>query len=520
MIPVRLHTFILISLFSGIIASAQSILLVRPGDLKFNSEYEKEAFTNLQNNKADYLSLFLAVSPSTDKELAEKVNQMIILESDRINDKKFGKKTDEKKVKSIYEWVNKDILYIYKEQALFRDIFSTGNFNCLTASAYYGFMFTNLGIGFEFRESSNHVHPVAFPNTLQIKVETTDPVFGFQYFDTKIKAQFVNYLLSSKVISKEEVAASSIDLIFNKYYFPESSIGMRELAGLQYLNDALNNFGQDNFTYAFDQIQKAYFLYPSDKISTVMLFLLSRCLAETNYKNVEDASLLVYASRYVGNVLDKGTFISEFYALTDKVLLQRSQAELYDSIFEFLMKQMDEGEARKAVELEYYYQKGELLMTTFRVKEALSYFEKALLLEPNNLDIQTNTVKSLAFSFGTASNQEIVSTIENFVLNFPVMQTNESFLSLQMLGYLQLAEEKFDFEKAAEGEILLKKFENLFHLHPGISIQYEKVSDAYSSAAVYYFKRNDIVTARNYLNRGLLVSPENYQLMYRLRALE
>jgi hypothetical protein len=351
-------------------------------------------------------------------------------------------------------------------------------------------------------------------------VETTDPVFGFQYFDSKLKIQFVNYLLNSKIISREEADSTTTDNIFNKYYFPESSIGMKELAGLQYLNDAFYNYGRDKFVYAFRQIQKAYFLYPSKRVSTVMLFLLSRCLAETKYNNADDALYLVFASRFVGKDLDKRNFIGEYRSMTDEVLFRRSQTELFDQISNFLINAIDVEEVRKAIEMEYHYQKGALLLTTYHIKEALTNFEKALLIEPENLDLQTLTVKSLAFSFASSSNQEIVSSLEKFEQQFPMMQANESFISIQMIGYLQFGEEKFDFEQPAEGEILLKKFENLYQLHPGISIQYEKVGDAYSAAAVYYFKRNDKVTARSYLNRGLLISPENYQLMYRLRALE
>jgi tetratricopeptide (TPR) repeat protein len=510
--------FLLFSL--GCEASAQSSVLVRFNDLKFNSEFEKDAFTIFENGTPDYLRLFLAVSPSSDEELFKLVNQKILSVTETLNDRKFEKLRDEKKVGKVYEKVNGDILNRYEEKVLFPVIFSSGNFNCLTASAYYGFMFTNLGIDFEFKETSSHVHPVAFPKTLQIKVETTDPINGFQYFDTKLKVQFVNYLEDSKIISKEDVRNSSLDDIFNKYYFPESSIGMRELAGLQYLNDAFYNYGQEKFEIAFWQCQKAYYLYPSIRISTVMLFLLSQCIAVVDYKELEDVSYLAFASRFVGNEVKKEDIINQFYSLTRVVFLERSQTALYDEMFTYLIKLIGKEDVRKAIEKEYYFQKGKFLMTTFQVKEALSDFEKALAIEPENLELQAYTVQSLAYLFTTLSNQKIVNSTEEFARRFPRMQMNEGFISLQMIGYLKFSEENFDFEKPDDGEVLLMKFENLFHLHPEISIQYENVGDAYSAAAVYYFKRNNIKTARSYLNRGLAISPENYQLMYRLRALE
>jgi len=520
MIPFRVIRFIGILLFTGSFAFAQNSLLVKFNDLKFNSDFEKEAFMELQSGKSDYLKLFLGISPAMNQELFNQIDLKIKSESDRIRAKKFDKLKDEKKISLIYTIVNDEVLSRYEEKILFPDIFKTGNFNCLTASAYYGFLFTDLNVGFDFRETMNHVHPVAYPSTLQIKVETTDPLNGFQYFDSKLKLQFVGYLINAKIISKEEAKNTTIDSIFNKFYFPESSIGLKELAGLQYLNDALYRFGDGSFDQSFIQIQKAYYLYPSNRVSTLMLFLLSGCISEQDYKEVEDVSYIALASRFIGNNLDEKLLLSEFASLTEEVLVSRSQTVLYDQMFDTLMNSIDEGNTKISIETQYHFQKGRVLMSTFRIKEALAHFEKALSLQPENLELQTLTVQSLAYSFSTASNQEIVKNIEDFELRFPLMQTNEGFISLQMIGYLQLGEEKFDFEKPAEGELLLKKFENLFRLHPGISIQYEKVGDAYSAAAVYYFKRNNKISAKAWLNRGLVISPENYQLMYRLRALD
>lgn len=520
MTPFRIHFSLLLLLLLPNLTSAQNQVFVRFDDLKFNSEFERTAFSDIQKGQTDFLPVFLAVSPLSDSatylESARKINQ----EAAKIQSKKFLRLKDEKKVSLIYDRVNEDILKLYEEKVLFTDVLSSGRFNCLTASAFYGFLFSQLGIEFEIRETSNHVHPVAFPQTLQIKVETTDPVNGYKYFDARLKNQFVNYLLTSKIISKDEAGSSSIDNIFNKYYFPESSIGMKELAGLQYLNDALYFFGRENFEESLKQIQKAYFLYPSDRISTVMLFILSRNLNEARFSSVEEASLLVYTARYVGRMLDEKAFINEFLIMTEKVLAERSQVELYDQICEYLISSLDSENVRKSIQLEYNYQKGLLMFNTFRIKDALGYFEEALKIKPEDINIQTLTLKCLALSFGSASNQETLNILENIGGRFPVLEKNESFVALLMLAYLQLGEEKFDFEKPLEGELLLKEFEKLFIEHPGIGIQYEEVGKAYSAAAAYYFRRNEKRVAGDYLKRGLEIAPGNYQLMYRLRAIE
>jgi hypothetical protein len=94
MIPFRLHTSVITFLLSGQIVMAQSPALVRFNDLYFNSEFEKNTFTDFQNGKSDYLALFLAVSQSSDKELLEQANQKLRLETDKINYKKFPRLKD------------------------------------------------------------------------------------------------------------------------------------------------------------------------------------------------------------------------------------------------------------------------------------------------------------------------------------------------------------------------------------------------------------------------------------------
>jgi len=520
MAPLQIIFIAPLLFLSGFFTLAQNPSLVRFEDLTFYSEFEKKAFQEFQGSENDYLRLFLAVSPAADENTFNQTIGQISRQVEMIRFKKYDKLKNEKKVERSYELVNGDVLKRYQEVTLFPEILSKGDFNCLTASAYYGLVFSRLGIEFEFIANSNHVHPVAFPRTLQIKVETTDPLYGFQYFDDKLKSQFVNYLLTSKVINRDDLTNASNEDIFNKYYFPSSGIGLKELAGLQYLNDAFYNFSRENFSHAFKQSLKSYYLYPSDQASTVILFLLSRCISETDYKTVEDVSYLAFASRFVGEGLRKEDFTSEFNKLTEAVLIQKSQTALYDQMYAYLIERIDSGEVHDAVEMYYCLNKGKTFLTTFRIKEALLYFEKALLIEPESIEIQSYAVQSLALSFSTAPSQEVVNNLENFELRFPVMQTNQAFITLQMLGYLRLGEEKFDFNKPSEGEALIKKFENLFHLHSGTSIDYETVGNAYSAAAVYYFKRENTAMARSYLNRGLRISPDNYKLIYRLRALE
>lgn len=234
-------------IFYSVSAFSQQDSVVKFSDLKFYSYLEEQAFHNFKEGKPDFLTLLLGIDPGVDSVQLSVFKNELEKATKNLMNRKFERSREDKKVEKVYEFVSTSILNKYKEETLFPDVFNSGRFNCLTASAYYGLIFLNLHINFAFEEKSDHIHPIAYPQTLQISIEPTNLQNGYQYFDLHLKTQFVNYLLNSNLVSKEEYKELTVDQIFNKFYFPDKRVGMLELTGLQYLNDALFNFKDGYF---------------------------------------------------------------------------------------------------------------------------------------------------------------------------------------------------------------------------------------------------------------------------------
>jgi hypothetical protein len=293
-------TILLAFIFCGLAAGQQERQdVVRFDELKYNSYFEQLTFMEYHEGERDYLKLLLAVDPAANTNRYEVTRRELQLELNSFRNRKFEKAKPEKKIALIYEDVNSTVLKKYQENVIFPDIFSKGIFNCLTASAYYGLLLDSLEIPYDFRETFNHVHPVAYPKIDRITIETTDPVSGIQYFDEKLKVRFVNYLLDSKRISRDDYEKSSVDELFNSYYLPGKSVGLEELTGLQYMNVALQMFVKDHYEDAFEQIKKAYYIYPSSKVLAVLQFILNSTLYESDFKNFNEANYIIYLSRLI-----------------------------------------------------------------------------------------------------------------------------------------------------------------------------------------------------------------------------
>jgi tetratricopeptide (TPR) repeat protein len=493
--------------------------IVRFEDLYFYSYFEEAAFYNFSRDSKDMLMLFAAIDPDVNEKIFTEFKKDLQQELARLRSRKFLRAKPEKQVGLIYNYVNTQVLTRYQEKILFPHLFVNGTFNCLTASAYYGFLLDTLGIPYYFMETYDHVHPVAFPGQKQIKIETTDRITGIQYYDDKLKEKFVNYLLQAGRITREEYYAKSTEDLFNEYFLPQTNIGLTELAGLHYMNDALYRFDAGHYQEAFQQIKKAYYIYPSERMLTLFQFILANTLGETEFTNEAYAQLLVYVSRLPEERINTDEIGLSFAILTERVLFNSSLMDYYDTFFTYLDEHMQEGKVKDIISFYYYFLRGKSFLAQYMFRDGLEFFIKAYNYNPENLELQSLLISSLAATFENTPGQKLIDQLENYAEELPLIAQNGMFISMQMTAYLVVVEQCFDFEDPEKGLIYLKKFEKLYTNNKGVEIDHQQVGDAYSAAAVYYFKKNQMAKARQYLNRGLEISPDNYELLYRLRSI-
>ncbi len=494
--------------------------IVKYEDLSFYSYFEELAFYKFSEGDDNMLRLFVAIDPDVDEKIYEGFQKDLSGELNRIKTRRFHRVKKEKKVRMLYDYVNIQVLTRYKEKILFPHLFVNGTFNCLTASAFYGFLLDSLGIEYHFRESYNHVHPVAFIGDEQIKIETTDRLSGLQYYDDNLKNKFVNYLLENDIITKDQYYSKSTEELFNEYFFPRSSINLKELAGLHYMNDALYKFDAENYRAALEQIKKAWFIYPSDRMLTIFQFILANTMSVADYDDLEDAELFVYLSRMPPEHINPEEIGSGFAIITDRLLFNSSHKDFYDDLYDFLDENMEDGEIKDIISFQYYFYRGRSFVAQYMFRDGLEYFIRAYEYNPYNLELQSLLISTIAATFENTPGEQLVQRLENYSREMPVLAENGMFISLQMMAYLVVIEQYFDFDMPDEGMESMLKFEELYEANAGVEIDYELLGDAYSSAAVYYFKQYNKQKAIKFLERGLEIAPENYELRYRLRSIE
>jgi|WetSurMetagenome_2_1015567.scaffolds.fasta_scaffold32081_4 hypothetical protein len=141
-----------------------------PDSTLYTSDFERSAFTkHLQSAPLDTIDLFVALDYRPDQ-AAVKIRKFS--EELKLQMREYPLS---KKLKTIFKSVHQKFLTKYSEEAFFNDIFVSGDYNCLTTSALYAFVLSELNIKYLIKQTPNHVYLVADPDQSCFLIETTLP---------------------------------------------------------------------------------------------------------------------------------------------------------------------------------------------------------------------------------------------------------------------------------------------------------------------------------------------------------
>jgi len=506
--------------------SSLSDSIVRFSEIVYNSKLEEEALKNyFLQNENNYVDIFLSVTPGIDKLKAETVTGRISQSVSAVNNAPEAKKGIEKKAQFIFKHVHDNYLKKYELDNRFNHIFETGAYNCVSASALYAVMFEALGMPYAIKETPTHVYLVAYPSTYAIRVETTDPVFGYYQFSEQYKSKYITNLKQQKLISEEEFNAANTEELFNRYYFNDTTITLSQLVALQYVNDALFKMEKKEFKEAYRQLEKAYLFYPSPRVSYTLIFAAANVLAENEFNDVSNADYLVKLSRFLSNseyshIVSRDELSNEFARFTDKMLLENYRPALYDSVYHKLKTGIKDSTLLQEISFLYNFHYGQALIMQMQTSKSLQYLEKAYSLKPNHLQAQTFLVGAIANKIDNLGSIEaIISAITRYKNDFPDLSGNDMFNSLTMNMYIAAGGYYFSEGKQLIAEEYLDKFEKMFAEKAGVLINEELVGNSYSEAASYYFKKGNYPKTKSVLRKGLEYAPDNYKLKKRLEMM-
>jgi tetratricopeptide (TPR) repeat protein len=501
---------------------AQSVdSLVRFNELTFYSEFERETFLKFQKRDVDLFALLMSngnlLSDEKVKEGREKFYRYVAA----VGNETAGKKT-EKRVKVIYDNLHNKFLTKYELKNRFEEIFYNGYYNCVSATALYALAFEELKIPYSIKEEPTHVYIVAYPNGERIILETTSPLGGYYSLSDDFKQNYIRKLKDQKLISAQEYATQDGKLLFDKYYFGQNTeVSLQQLAGIQYLNDAIYKADDKKPDESFRQLEKAYLLYPSERIANLLFYTGLQSFEAHKEKDSTHAVMLSKLSRYTSQGVDPEMILGEFGRVTQDLLFSAGKKKQYEQYYRILDRSITHEKIKSDLAYYYQYENGHLLYTQGKYKDALPYFEKTLTLKPENLELQGIFLSTMAQTFNAKKNNlEIIKQLDDYNTRFTTLQANNHFNSMRATAYLLQFNMSYSMDKISEGDKYRTLFETVSNKYPDATIDANLIGQSYSNAAVYYYRKGQVSKARQLLATGLKYAPDNYELITRQRMIK
>ncbi len=508
-----LATIVVISLtVTKTIAISDSLTFIT-----YKSDFEKKVFDSL--SVAQPLDLLLAISGDMNDLKANKIKSSIEQYALELAKNKAKTSNQVKKVQKIFKLTHAEYLSKYTEISNFNKIFTISEYNCVSATALYSLIFEEMNIPFQIKMAPTHVYSVAYPGTKDIIVESTAPKSGYYYpTDNDISAS-IKELISLKYISQEEVDSLGSRKVYNNFFFEVEDINLRELASLQYYNEAISHINNQDFDNALNSSLKCQKIYPSDKNDFLVLSILNYKVTGLTFTKLDE---MKYIALYCQQAkVEKNTF-SELYQLSIKnSLFVDNNKKLFDKSYAYLRNRIKDSALIHELNRIYYVSCAEYYYRTSRVNKTLKYADTAYQYDTSSFFLQQVIAESIVRRLSTDQAYfHSINGLKSLENQYPFLLENSLFQSMRLSMHAAKAYEAFRDKKMDQGLYELDSIEFIFSRFTEDLILVETtIVEAYGKGGMAFYKKNNPKKGLEIIERGLAMYPYSEYLYERLNYL-
>ena len=502
-----------------LLASVSLFLTIHCSAQKYISDFEKTIFQSYQKDSTDFSFIQgLFAIDSVSSSFIEHSISLIDAEILKMPMREKKEKKEKKRIKFIYDAFHNTFLKKYNSSVFFSEIFKNGNYNCVTATALYCYVFEKLDIPYKVKDLPTHVYLIAYPDLYNIKLETTVPgEYGYYAPNEKNIKRAIDELISMKLITPDELNEKGYKNMYESYFYGNSALNKESLIGIQYYNKSIFDLIEEDFLTAENNIQKSLVFYQSP-------------LSLIYYNDLK----LYNLDNYEFDTIDEVMKLFEVFNNTEnKDLLKKSKIEYYvykitsndNNDIDFL-KKVDE--AIKAINKEgvkntfseaLYQYIVDSETADFNFESALEFGKKLLAINPKN------KVGQSAISFSVwkisslkESKKKAMAFIEDAYVTFPFLENDKKYMTVKAITLGEMVVFELKKRNVDGAEKYLKKLEELLdNKKESLMIQTSFYSYIYLTAGRYFYGKNRFAEAKALFKKGLKYVPENEELqkMYR-----
>ncbi len=491
--------------------------------IKYSSAFEKSQFIGLSSkNIFDPLSFLLCLDSTANESKAGNLR----IKLNRFFDDKLAtiqkSKSGDKLIKAVFKEIHDNMLTKYVTDAHFEKILDNGEYNCVTASALYALSFQKLGIPYQLRSTTDHVYIIANPGPNQLLIETTDPVGGAFAYSEQFKKGYLEMLLKQKIISKKEYNESDLEALFQKHFYSADTIDIRQLIGYHYYNSGVELMHSEDYDKASSQLMKAYYLNTKKQVGHMLSLTLAVQLNKKfDITDSANINLFFLFSQLFGET-DYDFLYNKYVLNSEDLIMRHDDLDKFKKISLYIFEWMSDSVQLNKFREHYYYACAYGYVSKKDFASAYQNIRNAYCINDKNIRIKNmydQLSENLLYFLAEESEEGSLDSAIVKLVNTDAIcgKGNSSKLKFELL--MVRAGVYFNDNDINSGDQALAEAEKFATENKLSDFEDRYIEMGYGSANNYYYRKYEIAKAKEYLNRGLKLDPDNIQLKNNLDML-
>jgi hypothetical protein len=445
----------------------------------FNTNYEQGLFENLEQTDSFALIDFMLAIDYRQRATKE-YDQLLEAITKDLDKSSIADKALKKQVKLIYKRVHAS-LNKYIENVTFTSTIIDGYYNCLTASALYASVLDYYKIPYQIVKRPGHVYLIVAPEKQKIVLESTRPNDGLIRFTDKNKKDYVNFLVEQKVIDKAEYESTSINRLFNKYYFNDEVITPRQMVALHYNNKAIFYFEKENYLEAFREMQKSLLLDPDYELSIYLFnFFYSKLLEEQYVNHNYDGKMLGRYYLYNRKSDDIAMRVSSiFNDIAVELVSENSKIDRFNEIYRDMKVQLPAGMPIPEIDFKYNYYNCYYEYVAGDFKRSLLFGAAAYRINSDHLQLR-NMVHNIMINIvqDFEDHEPNLDTVNKYFVDFPFLLSYKHYAKVYVYCQVMVCEQQMEEDNDDTVLVILDRMNQYLEKNKAI-VEPQTVEEAY-----------------------------------------
>lgn len=470
---------------------------------------EQQMITNWEafNEHTPLLYDQIMVSEFTSQELDEQYKAFFETHRSALQQRIRNRDSDKRKAQKIFEYLHEEVFKRYRLKTNARALIHTGEYNCVTATAFFVSMAEAFKIPYIIYETPQHVYASIINGTEEVIAELTAPQNGFDFkadIETVIKT-----LADSKLITQNELEEKGAEVLYREYVRDTKPVSKKELLAIQYYNEGLILMDSSHYEEAHRKFRHALKLYRNPAFLQAFTYLidisqfdfsvpldskltlLETALGLTDRDSLLTYTLLPHIGERIEDLSDQEEGLNRAQELLD---LARKQVFINETVSETI----------KEFQVYIYRSQAQIASLKGDYKTASLGLEKALELDPENDRLETyyvsvtanHALKLAQFGLTDAAYDKIQQLSRLYPDGYPIIQDAHVQIILAQLTPLPPVEDN--------AELMISKLEE------ARSIQSENIylksfaANTFHELAMQQIRRANYQQAKDYILRGLI----------------